>query len=94
MYGRLIVLGKQPGVCLVRSGETWRQFFAKCAMEVTEPEATNVFQDDQLCAGLKARIDGDVHGVKYLWDANSSTENWGFLLVNKKTCLTNSIALE
>ena len=41
-------------------------------------------QDDQLCAGLKAGIDGAIHGVQALWDENSSTEEWDFLLVDAK----------
>ena len=43
-----------------------------------------VCQDDQLCAGLKAGIYGAIHGVQSLLDKNSSTEEWGFLLVDAK----------
>ena len=42
------------------------------------------FQDDQLCAGLKAGIDGAIHRVQSLWDENLSTEEWGFSLVDAK----------
>ena len=83
MYGRLIALDKHPGVRPVRVGENWIQLFAKCVLKVMGPEATNGCQDDQLCAGLKAGIDGAVHGVQYIWGANSSTENWVFLLVDE-----------
>ena len=38
------------------------------------PEATMAYQDDQLCAGLKAGIDGAIHRVQALWDENVSTE--------------------
>ena len=41
-------------------------------------------QDDQLCDGLKAVIDSAIHGVQDLWDEKSTTENWGFLLVDTK----------
>ena len=39
-------------------------------------------QDDQMCAGLKAGIYGVIHGAQALWDENSSTKEWGFLLVD------------
>ena len=32
-----------------------------------------VCQDDQLWAGLKAGIDGMVHGVQAIWDKNFNT---------------------
>ena len=68
----------------VGTGETWRLFFAKCVLKLTGTEATNAFQDDHICDSLKVLIDGSIHGVKDIRDANSSTENWGFLLVNTK----------
>ena len=51
------------------------------------PEATNVCQDDQICARLKEVIDGAVHGVQASWDATSSTENLEFVLVDEKPFL-------
>ena len=39
-------------------------------------------QDDQICAGLKAGFDGAIQGVQDLWDENSFTEEWVFLLVD------------
>ena len=53
-------------------------------IKFTVPEATIACRYDQLCAGLKAGIDGAVHGVQDIWDENSTTEDWGFLLVDKK----------
>ena len=52
--------------------------------KVTVVEATYTFMDNQLCSGLKALIDGSVNGVQAVWEANSSTKNWGFILVNAK----------
>ena len=75
MYGRMIFLDKQPGVRPVGVGETWRHIFANIVLKVNVLEATMACQDDQLCDGLKAGIDGAIHGVKYIWDENSSTED-------------------
>ena len=41
-------------------------------------------QDDQLCAGIQSGIDGTVHIGQAIWDGNSATEDWGFLLVDEK----------
>ena len=49
-----------------------------------------VCQDDPLCAGLKSGIDGAIHGVQALWDENSSTEDWGFLLVDAKNTFNDN----
>ena len=38
----------------------------------------------QLCAGLKSVADGAIHRFQTLWDKNSSTEEWGVLLVDAK----------
>ena len=82
MSGCLIALDKIPGVRSMGVGETWRRIFAKCVLKVTWPESIHTCKYDQICSGLKARIYGAVHGVKYIWDANSTEENWGFLLVD------------
>ena len=66
MYGRLIVLNKQPGVCPVGVGETWQRFFAKYVMRAKGRKDTNACQDDHLCAVLNAVIDGRTWGSIYL----------------------------
>ena len=68
MSGRLIALYKQPGVRLVGVGKTWRLLLSKIVLKVTGQEATMAYQYDQLCAGLKALIDGAVHVVQAIWD--------------------------
>ena len=82
MSGRLIALEIQPGVRPVGVGETWRRLFANILLKVTGSEATMACQDDHMRAGLKAGINGAIHGVQALWDENSTTENWGSLLVD------------
>ena len=74
MSCRLIALEKQPGVRPVGVGETWRRLFSKIILTVKGLEATMVCHDDQLCAGLKAGINGAIQGVQALWDENSFME--------------------
>ena len=54
--------------------ETWRRLFENCVLNFMGPESTNACQDDQICDGLKAAIDGTVHDVQSIWDANFSTD--------------------
>ena len=82
MSGCLIALEKHPGVCPVGVGETLRQFFDNIVIKVTVPEATSVCQDDQLCAKLKAIIDGAGYGAQDIWYTNLTTKYWGFILVD------------
>ena len=73
MSSSLIMIDKQPGVCPVGVGGNWRCLFAKCVLRVMGPKATNTWQYDQLCAGLKVGFYVAIHGVKAIWYANSST---------------------
>ena len=91
MYGRLIVLGKQPGICPVRVVETWRRLFDKIVLKVTVSEAASICQDYHICTRLKAVIDGSVREVQDIWDTKSTREDWGFMIVDSKTCSTISI---
>ena len=70
---QLIGLDKKPGVHPFGVKETWRLLFVKCVLKVTVPEAPNVCQDEHFCAGLKVRINGDLHGVQDIWDTTLST---------------------
>ena len=67
----------------------WRRLFDKITLKVTGSEATMACQDDQLCAGLQERINGAIHRVQALWDENSSTEEWVFLLVDAKNAFND-----
>ena len=87
--GRLITLDKLPFVRLVGFRETWCWLFAKCVLKVTRPEATHAYEHDQICAGVKAVIDEVVHTVQYIWDANSTEENYIFLLVDTKNAFND-----
>ena len=68
MSGFLFALDKQPDVRSFGFGENRRHLFANILPMVIGTESTMACQDDQLCAGLKAGIDGVVHGVQNIWD--------------------------
>ena len=89
MSGHLIALDKLPRVHPVGVGETSRQIFAKFVLEIMGPEATHACKYDYICLGLKAGIDGVVHGVQYIWDNNSTKENWVFLLFDSENVFNN-----
>ena len=61
---------------------------------VTGPEAAHAGKDAHLCAGLNSVIKGLVHRVQYIWDVNSTKENWGLNLLTLKTNLTGLIKSE
>ena len=54
----------------------WQLIFANIVLKVAVPESTIKCQDEQLCSGLKAGIDGVFHGVQAIWDKKSNTEDW------------------
>ena len=84
MSDRLIAFKKRLDAHPVGVGGSWRHNFSKCVLRVTGTKATNACEDAHLCAGLKAGIDGAVHTVHAIWYANSSTEDYVFLLVYAK----------
>ena len=54
-------------------------------------KATNACQDDHICARLKARIYGAVHGVKSIWNTNFSHKIGVFHLLAQKKCSKNKL---
>ena len=59
-------------------------FFAKIVLQVTGPEATMECQDEQLCAILKAGIDGAINGVQALWRKKTFYIGMRVLLIDAK----------
>ena len=70
MSGQKFLLEKQPGVRLVGAGEKWQHIFSKIVLTITGLESTMAYQDYQLCAGLKAGINGTIHRVQSPWEKN------------------------
>jgi len=75
MSNRLIALDKKPGFRPIGNIQIWRRLMAKTVVRIAGPVATDACGADQLCAGLKAGIEGghachhtllekDGHGTK------------------------------
>ena len=63
MAFRLVALDKRPGVLPVDIGETLHRALAKLVMREEWDQAKTEYGDLQLCAGLKAGIEGPTHAV-------------------------------
>ena len=57
---------------------------AKCVIFVCGDEAKDACGLDQLCAGLEAGIEGEIHAACLLWQTHEADEERGFLLVHAK----------
>jgi hypothetical protein len=63
-------------------GEVWRCACVKTVLLVAGEEAKEACGIDQLYAGLKAGIEGDIHAINKLWQEMKEEEDWGFLLID------------
>ena len=63
MACRLVALDKQPGVRPLGIGEVWRRGLAKCILVICGEDAKSACGSTNLCAGLKAGIEGALHAV-------------------------------
>ena len=84
-------MDKRPGIQPVGVGETRRRLFANIILKFAGLEATMACKDYHMGAGIKAVIYSAINGVQALWDDNSTTENWGFLLVDAKNVFNKII---
>eukprot|EP00957_Ditylum_brightwellii_P079030 6010806-Ditylum_brightwellii.AAC.1 len=82
VVGHLIALDKCPGVCPVGVGEILLSLMHKCVIAVCGKDVTDACSTQQLCAGLRARIEGAIHSMNLLWEDHGEETNWGILLVD------------
>ena len=67
----------------------WRRgnmtaYFSRILLNVTVLEETMACQDGQLCAGLKAGIDGAIYGVQAIWDKKMDYGKLGIIARRRK----------
>jgi hypothetical protein len=65
---RLVALDKEPGTRPIGIGESYSRLLAKCVLKVVGPDATVACGALNLCAGLKAGIEGAVHAMHEFWE--------------------------
>jgi hypothetical protein len=63
-------------------GESWMRLKSKCVLLVAGGGAKETCGVDQLCAGIKASIEGGIHAMCLLWQTHAAEEEWGFLLID------------
>ena len=78
---RLVALNKCPGVRPIGIGEVGDRFLGKIMAYLTNDDVKNACGSDQLCSGVEGGMEGAIHGVKQLFDANCE-DGWGLLLVD------------
>lgn len=82
MSGHLVALDKCPGIHPIGIGEICRRLFAKCLLSKAATEATEACNTNQLCAGLKAWIEGAVHVTNEVWEEIKQADEQGFLIID------------
>ena len=87
-----LALGKIPvGIRPIGIGDVIRRAATKCVLLVAGASATSKCVADQLCAGLKAGVEGEVHTVSQAWVETDVDEKNGFLVIDAENAF-NSIS--
>uniref|UniRef100_A0A1X7UCH9 Reverse transcriptase domain-containing protein n=1 Tax=Amphimedon queenslandica TaxID=400682 RepID=A0A1X7UCH9_AMPQE len=88
MANRLIALDMCPEVCPIGIGESFRRLIGKAVIMVTRFDAEDMCGSAQLCAGMRAGVEGAVHALNGL--LNEHNDGWGVLIVDASNAF-NSI---
>ena len=92
MACRLIAIDKCPGVRPIGVGETLRRVIGKTVCMITRSDVEEIAGVSQLCAGIKAGVEGAIHAINDLFEDHKA-DGWGVLLVVANNALTPSIVL-
>jgi hypothetical protein len=89
MAGRLVALDKCPGVHPLGIGKTWRRICVKLITSACGSAAKEQCGINQLCAGLKAGIDGSIHAPSQNAGPSAKRRKDGFFFsLTPLTCST------
>ncbi len=67
-------LTKKPGVRPLACGEIWMRLWVDCLNTETKVGATTACGNVNLCAGLRAGIEGNLHAVWAVWPPSAGWE--------------------
>jgi hypothetical protein len=73
----MLVGDKKPGVRPLACGEIWMRIWADCLNSETKVGATTACGNVNLCAGLRAGIEGNLHAVHAVWPQSAGWERDG-----------------
>ena len=71
---RMLADDKKPRVCPLACREIWMRLWADCLNSETKIGATAVCGNVNLCAGLRASIEGNLHAVRAVWPQSAGWE--------------------
>ena len=70
----MLAADKKPGVRPLVCGEIWMRLWADCLNTETKVGATTTCGNVNLCAGLRAGIEGNMHAVHAIWPQSAGWE--------------------
>ena len=71
---QMLTADKKPGVHPLVCGEIWMRLWADCLNTETKVGATTACGNVNLCAGLRAGIEGNLHAVWAVWPQSAGCE--------------------
>jgi hypothetical protein len=73
---RMLAVDKEPGVRPLACGEIWMRLIGRCVLDgESKQQAREACGNVQLCAGLQAGIEGNLHAVQKVWPESAG---WTF----------------
>ena len=73
----MLAADKKPGVHPLACGEIWMRLWVDCLNTEMKVCATTACGNVNLCAGLRAGIEGNLHAVREIWPQSTEWERDG-----------------